>query len=184
MDVFPTSNCWRISSPLLNGYWRVSSLHINEWISSLLTNKMTQISKNVLPAPSIVSHKIIVNGYHPCFLMDINKDTIFAFYGYHPCLPINIKRISKDALPASLHRLPGELRLHRDCPDVHLEQDWRQIKVMLLANFGTFMGKLVVETFSQGIVFSTRYSAPSMSRLKRSTRGFPRARRRLRMENG
>ena len=52
---------------------------------------------------------------------------------------MNTKWISKNALPASLHRLPGELGLHRDCPDVYLEQDWWQIKVMPLANFSTFM---------------------------------------------
>ena len=57
-----------------------------------------------------------IKRYHPYeYKMDIKGD--------HPCLRIKIKWISKDALPASLHRLPGELGLHRDCPDVYLEQD-------------------------------------------------------------
>ena len=87
---------------------------------------------------------------------------------------------SMDVFPASLHRLACKLGLHRDCPDVHLPQQDHHIKVIHTFINLNHMSK---GTFSQGSVCSTRYSAPSMSRLRRSTRGFPSAKIRLWKEN-
>ena len=77
-----------------------------KWISMDIIPAYKWISKDIIPAYRWISKDTILMN-----IKWISKDTILK------------KLISKDALPASLHRLPGELRLHRDCPDVHLEQD-------------------------------------------------------------